>query len=979
MRLHRVGLLALGILLCLPLAAQSHVVVGTVESPTGAGNVYPFNYSPGGRYQHVFTATEVGRAGQIIEVRASQNNGALPTFNNFQLQLGHSTSLPLGLNTTFASNYSGTPHVGLGPTNFTPTNMVIGANTYARFPLTSPFNYNGTDNIVIDWGYDTKTGGGWSVPTSGLAPGRQRLFSQTNASATTGSPGSGGDWVVHLVFLDGPTLTVAPTAGTALPVFANDQGPGGNGIEAGKFTIASNNQSPLSVMTGIDITASGTGDDAAAISEVMLYRDDTGGASVGAYDPADYVVGGPDVFTANDGTINFNVVTSEQGFNQSETRTYFVVVKLAGTALPGHTFSFAVSDITVTTGNKTVPAAATMTGLVVDTPQFVFTDASPAVEKVFLTFSGVCQVFTIGYPNGPADKPDSISVGALGTADESTDLVEAQLWWDADNNSTFSATADTQIDAQSFTQDNGIVVFSLASVTPFQAGQTRRFFVVYQLNANASDLETFRCYITDMGPAPLGGSATGLPAPSVNGTPGLEVSAAILFGIMNGPVAPVTVNSDAQGPANEGVLLADVTLKALPGGAWIINTVQFNAGGSGSHNNAYSELALYEDVNKSGTWDGAAIDGLAAPVLDTFAANVAEFDLILSALAQGTERRFFLRARLNGSALTGQTFGARLTDVIASPPPGGSYSGFPTQASTALIVDVPALAVSNSPYQPDPLTHAAGTAGELVAASFRLNALNGPTTVNGLTLTGSGTGDWSSDVDSATGVRVYRDNGDGVYSAADGPSLFQGGGGTTVPAPFTTSLNLAGGEMADLWVVIGLTATAGAGVAATPETFALSIAGTGDVTASAPVAFGMEAPDGVTVGAIEFAVSNFSPVTGSNAGGQPLIISGSGFIAPFSVTIGGSLCAGTPIIAGGTQVTGLAIPTGVGVDLPIVVYSGTLPPQTLAVTFSYTSPKDTPPPKADESSCSGANSGSWFAVFGLISLLGWAAYRRRTA
>src|SRR5690606_21433157 len=143
----------------------------------------------------------------------------------------------------------------------------------------------------------------------------------------------------------------------------------------------------------------------------------------------------------------------------------------------------------------------------------------------------------------------------------------------------------------------------------FQAGDTRRFFVVYNLNANADDLETFRCYLSDMGSAPLGGIAIGLPLPSAAGTPGLEVSAAILFGIMNGPLAPVSVSSNAQGPTGDGELIADVTLDALPGGDWIINTMTFHAGGTGSHNTAYMELGLYEDSG-NGIWDGAGADAL---------------------------------------------------------------------------------------------------------------------------------------------------------------------------------------------------------------------------------------------------------------------------------------------------------------------------------------------------------------------------------
>jgi hypothetical protein len=789
--------------------------------------------------------------------------------------------------------------------------------------------------------------------------------------------------IVDFGYVTGPSLSVSATAGTAQNVYSDAQGPGGNGVEAATFTIASNTQTPNSEMSEIALTASGSGDDSTAFTEVLIYRDDTGTGAVnpGAFDPADFLVSGPQTFAADDGTINFTVAVAEQAFNPSETRQYFVVAKLAGTALPGQSFNFQVSDISVLTGSKTGLPATTMNGLIIDSAIFNFADDSAtSPTTVYLTFSGVCQEFTIAYPDGPDDKPADITLSSLGTADEVTDLVGVHLWWDSNTDGSFNAANDTLVDTKTFAQDNGNVTFSLASQPVFQSGQTRRYFVVYELNANAGDLQTFKCFISDIGPTSLGGIANGLPTPSANGTQGLEIRAALLFGIMHGPTAPLTVDSNSVGNG-EGELLADVTLDALPGGAWGIDSVIFNAGGTGSHNSAYAELALYEDINANGVWDGAATDTLAAPVANGFIGNVVSFNLIVTALGAGADRRFFLLGKLNGTAATGQTFGARLTGIVAGiVPAGGTESGFPTPASTALVIDVAALSVANGPYQPDPLTHAGGAAGELVAANFRLNALNGATTVNSINFTTGGTGDWTTDVDSASGVRVYRDNGDGVFSAASDTLLFQGGGAAVVTATLASSLNLAVGEITELWVVIGFTATAGQGVAATPETFNLSIANTTDVSASAPVVFGMPAPLGVTVGAISFSVTNFDPASGSTAGGQPITIAGSGFMAPFSVTIGGSLCAGTPVIAGGTQVTGLTVPPGVGINMPIVVRSGTLPAQTLTQTFTYTSPKDNDPPKADESGCVSGHSQQWMLLLGALGLLtAVVALRRKTA
>jgi hypothetical protein len=336
-------------------------------------------------------------------------------------------------------------------------------------------------------------------------------------------------------------------------------------------------------------------------------------------------------------------------------------------------------------------------------------------------------------------------------------------------------------------------------------------------------------------------------------------------------------------------------------------------------------------------------------------------------------------ADLNGTAATGDTFNCRLGDVDAnSSIAGGSTNGLPTPAATALIINSPVLGVSNGPNQPDPVVHVAGTAANVVAAQFRLHALNGPVDVTGFTLTTAGTGDWTSDVDATSGVQIYRDNGDGIFNAAD-TAMFQGAGGATVNATFTSVLDLEVGEIADLWVVIGLTANAGTGNSAAPETFSVSIANTTDVVATETAVFGTLPPNGITVGAIEFNVTTFNPQGDQPAGGASIAITGSGFMSPLTVTIGGTLCGGTASITGGTNVSGLTVPMGAGSNLEIVIHSGTLPPLTLNQTFSYDKPDEVAPPKNEDKSSCTANTGATWAALLAVLAIGAIATRRRAA
>jgi hypothetical protein len=962
------------------LASQTTVTMGDVS---GANNSFPFNYGINGRFQHSYSSTEIGLAGggTVVEVRVHGSTVAPPTFNNFRLRLGHSTLTPLGLTGTFDTNYTGNLTVCMGDTGTsspvsvaptTATSTVAGRQWYV-FALTTGFQYNGTNDLLLDWSYDSRVGTGWTV--SSLA-GRNRVYlNGGGATSPTGTSLNSGNIGIELIVQVGPQLTVSVTPGVAQAVYANAQGPGGTGKAVAKFDIASNSQGPMT-LTGIEVKADGTADDSTAYQEVAVYRD-TDSSGTFAFGTDALAVTSAGNFTVDDGTIGFSVVTSEQGFMASQTRTYFIVVKLAGTALPSQTLNFVVSDITVAANTKGGVPSGVMAGLVIDTPVFNVADVSSptTVSAVLGTAGNVCQEFTISYPAGPADKPAGITVTGLGTADEAADLAAVELWWDSDNSASYSGAVDTLIDSSAYAQDNGTVVFDLAALSNFQQGTTRRFFVVYNLNVNGSDHETFRCYVSAVSGMPLGGIASGLPAPGAGGTEGLEVSALLLSAALNGPVSALTVSSNSAGMTGDGELMCDVTLAAAPGASWTASALTYRASGTGQYNAAFSEVALYED-DSSGTWDGALIDTLAAGIAPGFSSGLVTFSLANNAFPAGTSRRFFLVAKLNGTALTAQTFNANLQSVAAVPPTNGYLAGVPTPVAPALIIDAAALEVTNGPNQPNSVTHPAGSPASYVAAQFRLRAINGSITVSSVDLTTGGTGNWVNDIDSSMGVSVYEDDGDGAFNAAADGLLYQGGGGATVSITPPTPLIIAAGSYSDLWVRLRLTSTAGGGVQAVPETFTVSIAAPGGVNASSIALLGNPAPNGVSIGAIAFLVSSFDPPKDQPKGGSPIVIEGSGFVGPFSVSIGGVICPGTSVIAGGTEVTGLYVPPGGGANLPIEISSGKIPTQVIGTTFTYGSVGSTSSnPPASEGCAS--SSGSRIGVAVLIAL--FAALGSRTS
>jgi hypothetical protein len=332
-----------GMVLCGLLAVPVHgqymtAVVGTVESPTSGGNAYPFNWA-GGRYQHVFTGAEVGYSGRIVEVQATQNGGSLPQFNGFRLRLAQSNANPQALSQTFDSNASTPWHTGLGPVSHTPTSVTVGSYTYARFPLTTPFQYDASSGLVVDWSYDNKGAGGWSVPTAANSAGRQRLFSLNGTYQTvSGSTGSA-------------SRTTTTGAGQRLP----------GACTWVPSTLMRSADEVGASLNSITIEHVGTGNAETAFSEVSLYE-----AAGTTFNPAvDDLI---DTFTSfpASGELTF-ALTSNQSFAPQDSRTYFLVVKLAGTATNGDTFDFEVSDIDVTGPDAigTGVPSDTMEGLII--------------------------------------------------------------------------------------------------------------------------------------------------------------------------------------------------------------------------------------------------------------------------------------------------------------------------------------------------------------------------------------------------------------------------------------------------------------------------------------------------------------------------------------------------------------------------------------------------------------------------------------
>lgn len=768
-------------------------------------------------------------------------------------------------------------------------------------------------------------------------PSQTFNFAVTDISVSAGVNKSGlGTPVMNGLVILAPAFTFADaspaTQGTAYPSSGD--------YLLQKFTV-NYAAGPNNSLTGLTVAASGSGNDSTGYASVRLYRDANAN---GNYDAGvDTQVATQAAFSADNGTLNY---TLTENFTAGATNTYFIIGEYNGTVAAGNTFQTRITAATygysgTTSTTLPAPASGFTAGVIIAAPTLVFADNSSATQaNAYLSGSNfVIQQFTVNYPAGPNNTLTSITVTASGTGDDLNDYASVALYRDVNSNATYDVGVDAQVNSvAAFSADNGTLNFTLAGAeSQFTAGQTKQYFIVVAFNNNGTNNTTFSSQVTAASGQLTGTTITGMPQPSSGPTAGLLLLANNLSVTFNGPGAASTVNNNDQGTNNEGLLLFDCTLSTVAG-SWTVTSLTFTGKGTANHQTAYSYLALFEDTNGNGTFDGATGGDNLAVTAAGVAFNASnEYTAALSntAFPPSTTRRFFLVGKLAGTATTGQTLNAQLTGHASTPPSGGLLMGIPTSDSTALIIDTPVLTTLNSPSAPATALVEGGSALSHTLGLFNMVATNNNITVNGVTLTTMGTGDWVNDL-TASGVELYLDNGNGVYDGAPTDTLLFSGAGAngTMTCTFSTPVNVANNSTASIWIRLNVAATAGASV---PETFIASIANAGDVNLTGGTSIlGTPAPMTNQLRVVLFAVTSFSPTFDLQTGGAAITITGSGFLAPLTLTIGGVLCTGTPVIgAGNTQITGFIVPPGTGNGKAIVLTNGPLGAKTLTQTFNY--------------------------------------------
>lgn len=413
--------------------------------------------------------------------------------------------------------------------------LIFGDQASAASPLT---NWTLTSAVPAPWTGMSSSGGGHNGPT--FSPVGNMYVPTTLNETRTWSGTSTADLAQGQMLWStlstqngavaanftvatrvGAVLQVAATAGTAQNLAPTDVGTG-NGISIGTFTLTNNSASQSCTLNSITITASGTGNDSNAFSQVALYNDTNGNGSFDA-GGADVIYGtASTAYPSDNGALTF---TASQTFSASQVRRYFVVVKLNGSTLAanGQTFNTQVTGLNVTSGSTSGLPSATMSGIVIVAPQLTVAATAGSPQNVYANATGTggngisMGTFTISNNANGSATLNSITLTASGSGNDSNAYSEVRLYEDTNISGSYDA-GDTPYGAAAtaFPSDNGTLTFTAGK--SFASSATARFFVVAKLDGAtpASPGHTFNVTVTSISVASPASSA-GTPSTTMNG------------------------------------------------------------------------------------------------------------------------------------------------------------------------------------------------------------------------------------------------------------------------------------------------------------------------------------------------------------------------------------------------------------------------------------------------------------------------------
>ncbi|MCK6550923.1 hypothetical protein L6R52_34110, partial [Myxococcota bacterium] len=651
------------------------------------------------------------------------------------------------------------------------------------------------------------------VVATGVSSG---VLPATGARALSGTPIIG-----NLVTIGG-ALTIA--AGAASPAAGTAQ-PGAQDVPMLQLQLAA--QAEAVSLTQLAITASGTGDDAAHVARVELWRDVNAN---GLRDAGDVAIGLPQAYAASDGLVRF--AFAAETIPANATRHLLVTYDFGANAPGGVTFAArlaSANDVTATgqasgaviTPSATLPIVGGTRTLLGGLSLTLATE-SPAATNRQPGTADVPVIAVVLAAEGESFTVSSVRITAAGTLADSTGVVRAELWRDVGTAGVRDA-ADTLLSTAVFTGDDGTALFTIAPGRVIAPSASERWLVTYDLAASVLPGRTFRASIA-AGDVVATGTLSGAATPT--GLP-LSGNTHAIGGTLEVALAPTSPAGGTLAPGQLDAVMASLRLTAVLE-VVTISSITLSASGTGNELLGISQAELWVDTDRDGLLD--AIGDLSLGTVPGFTANdgTITFAITPRTIAAGASEDWLVVYDVGRSPQAGETFQLALaqdTHVGASAPSGvlPRISGAPVNASARTVLG--GLTITLGSASPAATT-VRRDAQDVPVVQLALVGANEAVTVSSLTFHALGSLDDSADL---TGLALYDDvDASGTVSRGDralGTAVFAGDDGT---ATFSAlALSLTAGATKNLLVAADLAGTALGGA-----TLRLSLAGATSVVAT---------------------------------------------------------------------------------------------------------------------------------------------------
>ncbi|MCX6376295.1 MAG: chitobiase/beta-hexosaminidase C-terminal domain-containing protein [Armatimonadetes bacterium] len=199
-------------LACAPSWSQTEITIGTGTSSW----VYPLaTYYHDARTQIIYLSSEIGGSCRITALSLEVTTVPGQTMNNFTIRMKHTT----------LSSYSTASWESTGWTTVYQTNQTISTTGWKQFTFTTPFDYNGTDNLMVDVSFNNSyytTDGQCRYSTPG---GTRTIYYRTDSGFGDPLTWSGGTPTPSsTTYVPNVRLTVESVTSVATPVFNPDGG-----------------------------------------------------------------------------------------------------------------------------------------------------------------------------------------------------------------------------------------------------------------------------------------------------------------------------------------------------------------------------------------------------------------------------------------------------------------------------------------------------------------------------------------------------------------------------------------------------------------------------------------------------------------------------------------------------------------------------------------------------------------------------------